>query len=337
MVDHLQKFGHHVAHGVDLVVNHAVHVNVWWIAAGLVLHYVSQAVRLRGWFNIIRAAYPGADGLRARDVLAAYFAGAGMNAVVPARGGDVLKLYMVKRRVPRSRYSTLVATLVPETLFETACGIALVIWALARGFLPVPSSPAEWPSIDVSFVLNHPFISSVVLGVAAVLVAYVVRRVRRNAEQFVARVRRGTAILGRPARYFTGVVTWQALGRVVRLGSLACFLAAFDLPVTASTVVLVMAAQGAGRIIPLAPASNGARLAMLAYGFVEVTGQNIDIANLTAFSFGMSFILFIASTLIALVLIGREFGTVDPRRAVAAARAALAERRAPGKAAEQPG
>ena len=51
-------------------------------------------------------------------------------------------------------------------------------------------------------------------------------------------------------------------------------MAAFGLPVTPATVVLVMAAQGGGRIIPLAPASAGLRLAMLSYGFVEVTGQS---------------------------------------------------------------
>ena len=38
--------------------------------------------------DILRAAYPRAESLRYRDVTAAYFAGSGLNAVVPARGGD---------------------------------------------------------------------------------------------------------------------------------------------------------------------------------------------------------------------------------------------------------
>src|SRR2546421_10479209 len=152
MIERLQGILRATGHAIGLVIHEAVHVNAWWIVAGVALHYVSQAVRLRGWFNILRAAYPRAAGLRARDVLTAYFAGAGMNAVVPARGGDVLKLYMLKRRVSGGRYSTLAATLIPETVFETACGIALVGWALARGFIPVPASPGEWPAIDVSFV-----------------------------------------------------------------------------------------------------------------------------------------------------------------------------------------
>ena len=91
--------------------------------------------------------------------------------------------------------------------------------------------------------------------------------------------------------------------------------------------MLVMAAQGGGRIIPVAPASAGLRLAMLSYGLVEVTGQPVDIARITAFSFGVSFAVAGAGLAISLAIIGRELGTLRPRRAVASARAALAEPR----------
>ena len=92
---------------------------------------------------------------------------------------------------------------------------------------------------------------------------------------------------------------------------------AFHLPVTLSTVVLVMAAQGGGRIIPLAPASTGLRLAMLSYGFVEVTDQAVDIAAITTFTFGVGAVLMLAGLVIALTIIAREFGTLSPRRALA--------------------
>ena len=111
----------------------------------MVLYELAQVLRTRGWFNILRAAYPDAGSLRARDVACAYLAGAGLNAVLPARSGDVLKLFMVHRKLPSSRYSTLAATFLPETLFESLCGAALVIWALAHGFLPVPLGPGDRP------------------------------------------------------------------------------------------------------------------------------------------------------------------------------------------------
>jgi hypothetical protein len=116
---------------------------------------------------------------------------------------------------------------------------------------------------------------------------------------------------------------------VVRLLSLAAFMEAFHLPVTPATVVLVMAAQGGGRIIPLAPASAGLRLAMLSYGFDEVTGQAVDIARITAFTVGLGVIQLVVGLLISAAIIGRTFGTLDPRHAVRAARGAFAERGRP--------
>jgi hypothetical protein len=325
VIDRIESAWRSARHALELVADDVAQVGPWWLAAGIVLHVVHQVVRTRGWWNIIRAAYPEAAELRARDVTKAYLAGAGLNGVVPARGGDLAKLYLIRRRSPRTRWSTLLATFVPETLFETVVGIGLVIWALSLGFLPVPAAPNEFPSVDVSLIMDHPFISTAVaagLG-AALVVAF--RWLRRRARDVLTRLRQGLAILDSPRDFLTGVVSWQALARVIRLGSLACFMAAFALPVTVSTVVLVMAAQGGGKIIPIAPASAGLRIAMLAYGFVEVTGEAVDIASITAFSFGVGATLFVVGLLISIAILGRELGTISPRRMVARVRERLGE------------
>ncbi len=312
MIDRIESAWRSARHALELVAEDVAHVGPWWLAAGVILHVVHQIVRTRGWWNIIRAAYPDATELRARDVVKAYLAGAGLNGIVPARGGDLAKLYLIRRRAPQTRWSTLIGTFVPETLFETLVGIGLVIWALSQGFLPVPTAPSELPSFDVSFVIRHPIISAAG-SVAAVALTVIVLR---HARALLARLKQGLAILDSPRDFLLGVVTWQALGRVIRLGSLACFMAAFALPVTVATVVLVMAAQGGGKIIPIAPASAGLRIAMLGYGFVEVTGEAVDIASITAFSFGVGAALFLTGMLISIVLLGRELGTVSPRRMV---------------------
>ena len=326
MIDRLNTAVDAALQALRLIFQDATHVGIGWLLLGLALHLIAIAVRTLGWHTILRASYPEARQLRRRDTMAAYFAGSGVNGVVPARGGDVLKLYMVHRRVPESRYSTLVATFVPETLFETVFGIALVAWALARGFLPVPVSPSEIPSLDVSLLIAHPIISSIVAGALGVIAFFVIQRLRRGTRTVLVRVRRGFAIFKQPHDYFTGVVTWQVLSRLIRLGSLACFMAAFALPVTVSTVVLVMAAQGGGRIIPLAPASTGLRMAMLSYGFVEVTGKAVDIAAITTFTVGVGAVCLLATLLISAGIIVRTFGTLSPRRAIDAARAAFVQR-----------
>jgi hypothetical protein len=279
------------------------------MVVGVALYLVAKSVRTRAWLTILRTAFAGAPGLAGGDVLRAYLAGSGLNTIVPARGGDVVKLGMIHRRIEGCRYPALAATLVPETLFETACGVGLVAWALAKGFLPVPGARGGLAAVAV----GHPALS--VLGGAAAGGAawWLVRRLR-------APLRDGMAILRSPMRFVTGVASWQALARLIHLGSMAAFMAAFGLPLTLATVVLVMAAQGAGRILPLAPASAGLRVAMLSYGFLAVTGHPVDIAAITAFTVGSSALLTMTALTVALAILSLECGTWSPRRALAIAR-----------------
>src|SRR4051794_39015476 len=94
-------------------------VDLLWLSAGVLLQVVSHVVRSRGWFNILRATFLRERELRARDVVAAWFAGAGVNGVVPARGGDVVKLAFIHRRIRGASYTSLIATALPETAFES--------------------------------------------------------------------------------------------------------------------------------------------------------------------------------------------------------------------------
>jgi hypothetical protein len=301
-------------HAIGLIADRTAEVDVRWLLAGTMLYLLAQAVRTRAWFTILRAAYPEATGLRPHHAMRAYLAGSGINGIIPARGGDVVKLAMVRRRIEGARWSTLAATFVPETLFETVFGAGLVAWALAKGFMPVPTASGEIPALDVSLIVEHPLpalVAAVVVGLAG---WWLVRKVREP-------LRQGIAVLGSPMLFITGVASWQALARLIRLGSMATFMAAFGLPVTPATVVLVMAAQGGGRILPLAPASAGLRLAMLSYGFVEVTGHPVDIAAITAFTFGVGAMLCVAGVLVALGILAHECGTFSPRRALSTARA----------------
>src|SRR3954454_16769540 len=155
-MERLQGIGRTAAHAAMLILDRAAAVNPWWVVAGTLLYLVAQSVRPLGWHTILRAAYPDATGLRRSDTVRAYLAGSGINSVVPARGGDVAKLAMVHRRIEGSRYPVLVATFVPETIFETAFGTGLGVWALPRVFLPVPTTSGELPSLDVSLVVGHP-------------------------------------------------------------------------------------------------------------------------------------------------------------------------------------
>jgi uncharacterized membrane protein YbhN (UPF0104 family) len=304
-------------------VNRAVELNPWWLLAGIVLYELAQLVRTRGWFTILRAAFPESkDDLRARDVSAAYMAGAGVNAIFPARGGDFLKLFLVHRRLPQARYSTLIATFGPETLPEIVLSAGLVIWALTHGFLPVPLSTTDLPEFDVSFVMTHPWFTVAAVSGAGIVLLTLARWCRPRTRSLYARVKQGFEILHDPRRFVIGVGGPQALSRVVRLAAMVCFMKAVGLPVTVNTAILVMAATSAGRIIPFAPASAGLRVAMLAYGFPALTDKPIDVASITSFWFTVGAVHMVCGLMISVGVLAYEFGTISPRKALSAIRAA---------------
>jgi hypothetical protein len=285
------------------------HLDVRWLPAAVALHLVSQAVRSRGWFNILRLSYPSACGLRARDVMAATFAGAGVNALVPARAGDFVKLAFVHRRIEGARYATWFATALPETAFESLCTTLLLGWVLAEGL--------------VARGVGHPARAAGLAMAALAVVAAGVWRASRGRAGLLRQFSDGLAAFSSPHRYITQVVTWQALARVARLGSLASFLAAFALPATLGSAVLVMAVQGGGRMIPIGPLSAGLRIAALASGLAAISGRPADPAAVTAFTLGTGAMLLVAMLAIAMVLIVRELGTRSPWCAVRRARVRL--------------
>jgi hypothetical protein len=95
------------------------------------------------------------------------------------------------------------------------------------------------------------------------------------------------------------VMPWQLLSRLLRAASLASFLIAFGLPATPAAVAVVMVAQGGGRLLPLAPASAAATVAVLAAGFPGATGVHVGVPTVAAFVLGMSTVLTVVGIALA--------------------------------------
>jgi uncharacterized membrane protein YbhN (UPF0104 family) len=128
----------------------AAHVgSISWTAIGIAVacHLLKMVARTRAWRNILAAAYPN-EQVRWAGIFGAYTAGAAVNAIVPARGGDALKLVLTRRQIPGSAYSTLVATLAVETLFDLVMSTALFLWAVQQQALPGLDVLPQLRSID---------------------------------------------------------------------------------------------------------------------------------------------------------------------------------------------
>jgi lysylphosphatidylglycerol synthase-like protein len=284
------------------------------LAVGLLLHLVADVVRNAGWYGVLRAAGPEQRPLRMRDVQAATFAGGGVNTLVPARAGDLVKLAVLRRRAPEARMPTLMATLLPETLFECVAGALLLAWALSQGYLPV-----TYFADALVGASDHPVtaaLSAVALAVAAVVAVTLMRRWARRLSRDLGA---GVAILRTPGAFVTRVATWQLAGRVVRLAAISCCLTACRLPGGLVAATAAMAIDGGTRL-RFAPATAGLRLGLLGYALPAATGTAVSVGALVAYMTVMKVTRTACFLGIAAVVLVATFGARSPRHALAALR-----------------
>jgi hypothetical protein len=262
------------------------------VAAALGLHFAKLLCRTRAWQNIVSSAYPEA-GLEYRHTLGAYLSGIGLNSIAPARPGEILKLALVHRKAPETRYEGLLSTLVTESAFDILTAVVALGAALSLGWatFPLPS---------------HPWVIAVgaVAAIAVILVA------RRWIGPRAREAARGLAAFGNPRLYLLSVVSWQAAALALRLGSLACWLAAFHLPVTAKIAVVILAVQYAASVLPLTPNGAGTQQALLAVAL----GSSFAASHVIGFSAGAQLATTVADVVLGSAALLLLTGTLRWRR-----------------------
>jgi uncharacterized membrane protein YbhN (UPF0104 family) len=274
-----------------------------WLAlfVGLAFFIAYLSVRARASFHILRAAYP-AERFRFRDIWGAYMAGYGFNSVVPARGGDVVRLFLTKTSVPRSSYPAVGSSFFVEQFFDLTLAIPILIWAFSQGALPKPPECSKLPAFDLAFFASHPRFALFVLTVLAIasLVAFALLSVRVRA--FWARVRQGLTILSDRRRYFREVWLVQLGGWVLRFTAFWFLLSAFNVGGSVENVLLVLGVNAVAALVPFTPGGAGVQQALLVKVFAGAAsgatvaaysvGQQIAI-GVTTFACGFAALAFI--------------------------------------------
>jgi hypothetical protein len=186
---------------------------------------------------------------------------------------------------------------------ECALGAAVLALALAIGV-----GPELGPSAATALYVSA--------GVLALVGVALLGRRSARVRGFLSRAKQGCTALKCPKGYAREVLPWQLASRGLRLGALACFLAAFGLPATPAAVLLVVFAQTSGRLLPFSPASVGAGAALLAATFEPVTGTAVPAAQVAAFFVGTSTVLTVVGTVLALTICAQASAKVGPSFAV---------------------
>ena len=301
---------------VDQFFGSIADVRLGSLILGLLLFGVYLTFRARASFNILRAAYP-QERIAFIEIWGAYFAGYGFNAVVPARGGDLVRLFLTKTSVPHSSYPAVAASFVVELGFDVAMGVFILAFAFTQGVFPKPPDFAKLNAFDLSYLASHPRFTLFLLTALGVLAMVAFGLLSVRVQAFWARVRQGLTILFDRDRYLREVFGLQLLGWFFRFGAFWFLLEAFNVGGSVKNVLLVLGVNAVAAAVPFTPQGAGVAQALLVKVFAGTAagavvaaysvGQQIAIGAFT-FAIGFAALVFIfrVRSFKEIVQLGRE-------------------------------
>jgi uncharacterized membrane protein YbhN (UPF0104 family) len=263
---------------------------------GLLFFLAYLTLRARASFHILRAAFPDSR-FEFRRIWGAYFAGYGFNSVVPARGGDVVRLFLTKSSIPNSNYPAVASAFVVEFGFDLTIAVPVLAFAFSQGVFPKPPDFSKLPAFDLAFFAGHPRFTLFLMTVTGIAVLAGFALLSTRVRAFWARVRQGFTILFDRRRYFREVWLVQFCGWLCRFAAFWCLLDAFNVGGSVKNVLLVLGVNAVAAVVPFTPGGAGVQQAFL----VQVFATTATGATVAAYSVGQQ----IAIGLAAVVFIFR--------------------------------
>jgi glycosyltransferase 2 family protein len=272
--------------GVDAFLDQLTSVDPLPLFLAVLAQLAKLSCTSMAWRNVLAAAYP-AERVPRRSILGAYLAGVGVNAIVPLRAGDAVRVVLAHRAVPNSTYTTIVSSSFVLSIFDIAAASSVLAWAaLTQDALPGIGDLPRLPSFEFSWVLQHPLALDVAVAGIVVVAALVGIWIHAHVLDFWARVKQAFTVVRRPVRYLRTVALWQAGDWLLRLVTIWFLLDAFDIPQSVENVLLVQVSASIATLIPLTPGGIGTEQAFLLYVFRGTAASS----KLLAFSVGLKLV-----------------------------------------------
>jgi uncharacterized membrane protein YbhN (UPF0104 family) len=297
-----------VLHAIRVFFEQLAAVQFSALGLAVLAHLLKTMCTSRAWWNAIEAAYP-EQPVRWRSIYAAYLSGVGVNALVPARAGDAVRLYLAHRAVPGSTYTALAATLLVLSFFDMAMAALIFGYALTLGVLPGADSLGRLPGFDFGFFASNPELSVVLLAVLAIFGVLGFFWIRLHVAEFKLRVRQGMAVLSDRTRYLREVAFWQACDWTLRFVAIWFFLDAFGVEQSLRNVLLVQVTQSLATLVPISPGGIGTEQAFI----VVIFKGAVATSKLIAFSVGMKLTLIATNLVFGFTALFLTLGHTDWR------------------------
>ncbi|HEY2542749.1 MAG TPA: lysylphosphatidylglycerol synthase transmembrane domain-containing protein [Gaiellaceae bacterium] len=272
---------------------------VWqWVVVAIAFNLLSVVVRALAWTTVIRSAMPPPHP-RPMTVFSAFSVGLFANAVLPGRIGELARVAVLVRKLPRRKglWATLVGTVLAHRVFDIVPVMLLILYVLLT---------AKVPAWAISIL-----IAVVAIGVGLFTFTIVSARTHHGSRldgvgavrRVLAMAREGLGVMRSPLGMALAI-SFQIAGWVCQLLAVWTAMRAFHIhaPLPAAGVVLLV--MNVVTIFPFWPGNVGAvQLAIAAplsasYGVAYATG--------VAYGFGLQAIEASVGIGVGLIFLARE-------------------------------
>lgn len=300
-----------VLDGIDAFLDQLGSVDFLPLVLAIGAHLLKMACTSRAWRNVLAAAYPETH-VPWISIYAAYLAGVGINAIIPARAGDAVRIVLTHRAIPGSTYTTVVSSTLVLSFFDMLAASLFLGWALSTDQLPGLDVLARLESFDFAFILARPLLFELVIAGIVVAIGVLGFWIAGHVANFRERVSQAFRVMSPPTRYLGRVATWQAADWGLRLVTIWLLLDAFNIPQSLENTGLVQVSTSVATLFPITPGGLGTEQAFLLYVLSGVASASV----LLAFSVGAKLTLTLTNIVAGFTVIVLTLRTVRFKKAL---------------------
>jgi uncharacterized membrane protein YbhN (UPF0104 family) len=254
-------------------VGDAFRVVSWsWIVVAIALNLLSVAIRTWAWRTVINQALPAGQHPPFGRVFSAFSIGLLGNAVLPGRIGELARVAVLARDMPRGKGATgrLLGSVFAHRLFDLFPALILTGFVLATAKIP------RWAITSLEIAI----VAGIALFLATVLVAGLEQRPlpdgARALRKLLAMARLGLNVMREPVAAVAAALL-QTAAWAVQLYAVWATMFAFGLDIPLSAAALVLLLMNVATIFPLWPGNIGlvqavVALPLVSYGVPYSTG-----------------------------------------------------------------
>ena len=269
-------------------------ISFGYLVAACVLKTLQTTLTAFAWYSILHYAYPAT---RFRLVLACYAISVALNGFLPANLGTLVMLLMFTTLIAGATFSSVLGAYVVEKIFFTLIGAFVYLYL----FLEVAGS------FDIKFAVHplaplgdrHPLARDRVPALRALP-----RPSGPGSSSGGTRPRRAARSSAEPRKYLLRVFTPSLLAWCASLGVMSVFLAAYDIPVSFSTLMHICGGNSIANVTSVTPGGAGVNQAFNVASLNGVT----DATTATAYSVAQQLVTTAWNILFGIVMLVWVFG-----------------------------